>query len=98
MSFFGFFKFWFDVILSYFFTTNTYLSMSKKLTHDTFLLTFKTPKSIDLKCGQHILCTINDCSRKYTPISDTNGYVDIIVKKYETGKVSKPLTELKTIH
>jgi ferredoxin-NADP reductase len=78
-----------------------YLQSKRQLTPDTFLLQFCSPIQLPtMKCGQHIMCTIGDNSRKYTPIcanscSSNGETIDIVVKGYANGVVSKPITELE---
>jgi ferredoxin-NADP reductase len=73
-----------------------YVQSKRQLTPDTVLLQFCSPFQLPtMKCGQHIMCTIGENSRKYTPISSNDKTIDVVVKGYEKGVVSKPMTELE---
>ena len=74
--------------------TRACLIKRSQLTHDTIRLMFAVSR-IDLKCGQHIICTHGDLKRKYTPVEATHNSFDIIVKIYDTGGMSAHLNTLR---
>jgi nitrate reductase (NAD(P)H) len=76
--------------------TATLLSRTQ-ITHDTVSLLFAIPieMSLGIACGQHIVCHAGGTNRKYTPITDTRGSFELLVKIYETGVVSPYLGNLK---
>ncbi|XP_077993773.1 NADH-cytochrome b5 reductase-like [Glandiceps talaboti] len=68
-----------------------------KVSRDSYIYRFKLPddKSLGLRVGQHIILRgkVNDrfITRQYTPISpiEVKGYFDVLIKIYETGKMSQ---------
>ncbi len=74
--------------------TRAHLIQRSQITHDTIRLMFVVPR-IDLKCGQHIICSNGDIKRKYTPVHTTHNSFDIIVKVYDTGGMSSYLNTLQ---
>lgn len=74
--------------------TRAHLMQRSQLTHDTIRLMFVVPR-MDLKCGQHLVCTKGDLQRKYTPVHSTHNSFDIIVKIYNTGGMSAYLNTLR---
>ena len=73
-----------------------------KVSHNTCLLRFEIPhgKTLGLTIGRHISVRGevdgNKVIRAYTPTSrtDQQGYFDLLVKRYELGKLSPYLTSL----
>lgn len=84
------------------FKSFTVLQISK-ISHNTKLIRFEIPhgKSLDLPIGRHVSvqATIDGLkvTRAYTPTSrtDQKGYFDLLIKRYETGKMSVYLHSLK---
>ncbi|KAJ4290277.1 NADH-cytochrome b5 reductase [Kalmusia sp. IMI 367209] len=73
------------------------------LSHNTAIYRFKLPRPTDilgLPIGQHIslAATIDgkEVVRSYTPISsdEDHGYVDLLIKSYPTGNISKHVASL----
>jgi NAD(P)H-flavin reductase len=50
---------------------------------------------MDLKCGQHLICSNGNMQRKYTPVQTTHNSFDLIVKVYDTGGMSAYLNTLR---
>ena len=69
------------------------LKQREQLTNDTIRLTFSNPFQ-DIQCGQHIVCSNGDHSRKYTPITQTNGDLELVVKVYSNGAMSSHMNQL----
>ncbi|KAF2398057.1 NADH-cytochrome b5 reductase 1 [Trichodelitschia bisporula] len=74
------------------------------LSHNTAIYRFSLPNPTDilgLPIGQHISlnATINgkEVTRSYTPISsdETPGYIDLLIKSYPTGNISKHVAQLR---
>ncbi|KAI9348801.1 NADH-cytochrome b5 reductase 1 [Zopfochytrium polystomum] len=74
------------------------------ISHNTAIYRLSLPKAdqpLGLPIGQHIqvAATINgkELTRSYTPVSsdDDIGYVDLLIKSYPTGNISKYFAELK---
>ena len=68
------------------------LFYKKRLTHDTWELTFTIPEQekLGIQLGEHIICYMPDptsnnemIKRKYTPISNDNGYFKLAIKEYK---------------
>jgi nitrate reductase (NAD(P)H) len=74
--------------------TRAHLMQRAQLTHDTIRLMFVVPR-MDLKCGQHFICSNGDMQRKYTPVHTTHNSFDLIVKVYDTGGMSAYLNTLR---
>ncbi|EUC42073.1 hypothetical protein COCMIDRAFT_104507 [Bipolaris oryzae ATCC 44560] len=82
------------------------LEHKQVISHNTAIYRFKLPRPTDilgLPIGQHIslAATIpgqpKEVVRSYTPITsdEDKGHVDLIIKSYPTGNISKYVTELK---
>lgn len=89
----------FQPILTWFFPpkpvdTRAHLLQRAQLTHDTIRLMFVVPR-MDLKCGQHLICSNGNMQRKYTPVQTTHNSFDLIVKVYDTGGMSAYLNTLR---
>lgn len=67
-----------------------------QLTHDTVKLTFEIPHNVSfgLQTGQHIVCYCGEYHRKYTPVSYTDGELELIVKVYPDGRLSSYIGNL----
>lgn len=74
--------------------TRAHLMQRAQLTHDTIRLMFVVPR-MDLKCGQHLICSNGNMQRKYTPVHTTHNSFDLIVKVYDTGGMSAYLNTLR---
>lgn len=74
--------------------TRAHLMQRAQLTHDTIRLMFVVPR-MDLKCGQHLICSNGNMQRKYTPVQTTHNSFDLIVKVYDTGGMSAYLNTLR---
>eukprot|EP00756_Hemistasia_phaeocysticola_P017117 Hpha_TRINITY_DN15519_c3_g13::TRINITY_DN15519_c3_g13_i1::g.105110::m.105110/K00326/E1.6.2.2; cytochrome-b5 reductase len=65
------------------------------LTHDTVRLVFSAPHSPRLLPGGHILLRLEGVLRPYTPVRVSAGELEIVVKAYPEGRVSKALHQLQ---
>ena len=66
-----------------------------KITDDTYLIKLKKNGNFPLITnGNHIIIKHNNIKRPYTPIKDTKENLDIYIKEYKEGRISKYLANL----